>query len=72
MVTGDGVPEEQRFVVGGVVKDWLLEDPQEPLIGVTVGVHVAPSQLVPATQDAVAVLVSRVVAPSRSVKVLVP
>ncbi len=72
MVTGDGVPEVQRFVVGGVVKDWLLEDPQEPLSGVTVGVQILPFHVVPEVHDADAVLVSRVVAPSRSVKVLVP
>ncbi len=40
MVTEDAVPVVQRFVVGAVVKDWLLEDPQEPLIGVGVGVGV--------------------------------
>ena len=37
MVTDDAVPEEQRLVVGGVVKDWELEEPQEPEIGTGVG-----------------------------------
>ena len=37
MVTEDAVPVVQRFVVGAVVKDWLLEDPQEPESGEEAG-----------------------------------
>ena len=70
--TDDAVPVVQRLVVGRVVKDWELEEPQEPEIGTTLEAHDVPFHVVPDVHDAVADCVASTVAPLVRVKVLDP